>query len=169
MASTDTPGQVIARVFQINLSDGGVPKLPRLEAQVTEQGLLGDRQRDQVHHGGPDRAVCLYSLEQILALQQEGHPVYPGALGENLTLSGVDWSQMEPGVRLQIGDCLVVEVTAYANPCSNLIPYFLGGKFKQISQKARPGRSRVYARILQPGTVRISDPVVVIFPSPPGE
>lgn len=168
MALADTPGPVIARVFQINLSDGGVPKLPTLEAQVTGQGVSGDRQRNRVHHGGPNRAVCLYSLEQILALQQAGHPVYPGALGENLTLSGVDWSRMEPGVRLQIGDCVVVEVTDYAYPCNNLTPYFLKGDFKQISQKIYPGRSRVYARVLQPGAVRISDPVVVEFPPPQG-
>lgn len=56
-------------VHQINLSDGGVPKLPVWEASVGKEGLSGDRQRNLKFHGGPDRAVCLYSLELIERLQ----------------------------------------------------------------------------------------------------
>ena len=52
-------------------------------------GLEGDRQRDLRFHGGPLRAVSLYSLELIEALQAEGHPIAPGAMGENLTMAGV--------------------------------------------------------------------------------
>ena len=63
-----------SRVFQINISDGGVPKLPVQSVEVTADGLAGDRQRNLKYHGGPDRAVCLYSLERLLALQDQGHP-----------------------------------------------------------------------------------------------
>ena len=52
---------VYAHVYQINISDGGVPKLPVLEAKVSEQGLDGDRQRNLKLHGGPDRACGLFS------------------------------------------------------------------------------------------------------------
>jgi MOSC domain-containing protein YiiM len=65
-------------VNQINVSDGGVPKLPVWEAKVGERGLDGDRQRNLKVHGGPDRAVCLYSLELIEQLQKEGHPIDSG-------------------------------------------------------------------------------------------
>ena len=54
------------RIHAINLSDGGVPKTPVAEAEVTPTGLIGDRQEDTEHHGGPERAVCIYSLEVIL-------------------------------------------------------------------------------------------------------
>ncbi len=73
-------------VHQISVSDGGVPKLPVLEATVSDKGVDGDRQRNLKFHGGPDRAVCLYSLELIERLQDEGHPIDPGSSGENLTV-----------------------------------------------------------------------------------
>lgn len=79
------------RIASINRSDGGVPKLPVNSARITVNGVDTDRQADRVHHGGPDRAVCLYSLEHILMLQAEGNPIYPGSIGENLTLTGVPW------------------------------------------------------------------------------
>src|SRR3569832_2171795 len=85
------PAPPYPHVHQISVSDGGVPKLPVWEAKVSEQGLSGDRQRNLKFHGGPDRAVCLYSLELIEHLQAEGHPIDAGAAGENLTLSGLDW------------------------------------------------------------------------------
>ena len=68
-------------VHQINVSDGGVPKKPIREAKLTERGVEGDRQRNLKVHGGPDRAVCLYSLELLERLQGEGHPIHAGSSG----------------------------------------------------------------------------------------
>jgi hypothetical protein len=39
------------RIFQINVSKGGVPKLPVHAAVVTPLGLEGDDQNDREHHG----------------------------------------------------------------------------------------------------------------------
>ncbi len=154
-----------ARIFQINVSDGGVPKLPVHSAEITPSGVVGDRQRDLEHHGGMERAVCLYALERILDLQAEGHPIYPGAAGENLTLAGLDWELIVPGLRLRLGGDALVEVTRYTSPCSNLAPYFIDAGFSRISQKLHPGWSRVYARLLQPGVVRVGDRVEIWTPS----
>ncbi|MFN2109684.1 MAG: MOSC domain-containing protein, partial [Anaerolineae bacterium] len=79
-----------AMIFQINISHGGVPKLAVRSAEVTELGLVGDTHNNTKVHGGPTRALCLYSLERILALQAEGHPIFAGSTGENLTLAGLD-------------------------------------------------------------------------------
>ncbi|HSE92450.1 MAG TPA: MOSC domain-containing protein, partial [Methylomirabilota bacterium] len=76
------------RIVQVSVSPGGVPKRPVEAALVTALGVEGDAHRDTEHHGGPERAVCLYALEAIEALQHEGHPIVPGALGENLTVAG---------------------------------------------------------------------------------
>ncbi len=92
------------RLESINVSRGGVPKQPAFDAMITAQGLAGDRQRDLRHHGGPDRAVTLFSAERIAALQAEGHPIRPGTIGENLTVSGLDWARVGPGARLGIGE-----------------------------------------------------------------
>jgi MOSC domain-containing protein YiiM len=143
-------------VVSVNLSNGGVPKRPRASCAVTAQGLEGDRQRDLRHHGGPDRAVCLYSQELIAALQAEGHPISAGTIGENLTLSGMAWHEMVPGARLDIGE-VRVELTDYAAPCNNIAGSFQRRRFARVSEKAHPGWSRLYGRVLKEGTVRVGD------------
>ena len=60
---------VRGRVVQLSVSNGGVPKLPVPAARITENGLEGDAQRNLEVHGGPERAVCLFSMERIRALQ----------------------------------------------------------------------------------------------------
>jgi len=152
-----------AHIFQINASQGGVPKLGLHPATITFEGLVGDRQNNPDVHGGPDRALCLYSLERILALQQEGHPIYPGAIGENLTISGLDWDEVVPGKRLQIGDNVVVLLTSFTQPCNSIVAAFSGGKSStRVSQKLHPGWSRLYARVEQEGSIKVGDPVKFI-------
>ena len=148
-------------LVSVNTSRGGVPKLPRYQALVTAEGLDGDRQRDLRHHGGPDRAVCLYSFDRIRELQQEGHAVSVGLMGENLTVKGLDWRLLTPGTRVQVGE-IVLRLTTFTVPCKNLTSYFEGGEIFRVSQKVHPGWSRVYARVEQPGTVRLGDSVSII-------
>jgi MOSC domain-containing protein YiiM len=150
------------RIFQLNLSNGGVPKLAVREAVLTPGGLEGDRQRDLRYHGGPERALCLYALERVLELQAEGHPVFPGSVGENLTLVGLDWPRLAPGARLALGEEALVEISSYTSPCKIIAASFLGGDFKRISQKLRPGHSRLYARVLRPGRLSVGDRVRVL-------
>ncbi len=84
------------RIFQLNTSAGGVPKLAIREGLVNEWGLMGDDHRFPDIHGGPERALCLFSLERILELQAEGHPIFPGSVGENVTISGLEWEKLRP-------------------------------------------------------------------------
>jgi MOSC domain-containing protein YiiM len=131
------------------------------EARVTHLGLEGDS-HDYQHHGGPERAVCLFSLEMIDALAAEGHAIEPGAIGENVTVEGIDWSLMTPGVRLRFGDEVVLEVTRYTSPCYKIASVFLGGEYGRVSQKLNPGWSRVYTRVLVEGALRAGDPIQVL-------
>jgi MOSC domain-containing protein YiiM len=151
-----------ATIVQISVSAGGVPKTAIDSARVTADGVEGDRHRDRENHGGPDRAVCLYGLEQIQALQAEGHAIVPGSLGENVTIQGLDWSLVTPGRRLRLGDEVLVEVTRYTSPCVNIQPVFRDREFARVSQKRHPGWSRVYARVLRPGRLRRGDPVALL-------
>lgn len=148
-----------AHVHQINISDGGVPKHPVPEAVITSEGLRGDRQRNREVHGGVDRAVCLFSLELIESLQNDGHSIAPGSAGENLTLAGVAWAILKPGDRIQVGPDVELEVTSYTAPCGLNACWFNDGDFKRISQKRHPGWSRLYARVLREGLVRQGDEV----------
>jgi len=150
------------RIHQLNRSQGGVPKLPVAEAELTESGLAGDRQKYTTFHGGPERAVSLYSLEVIESLRAEGHPISPGSTGENVTVSGLDWSLLLPGTRLALGDEAVVEITSFANPCGSIRPSFAAGQFKRISQKVSPGTSRLYARVVRAGRLAAGQEVRVL-------
>ncbi len=156
------PGGQQGYIYQLNCSDGGVPKLPVREAELTPTGLVGDRQRYPLIHGGVQRALCLYSLETIQALQAEGHPIYPGSIGENVTVAGLDWSALAPGRRLALGDEVVVELTSYANPCRNIRASFADGKFKRVSQKQHAGESRFYARVIRTGRLAVGQEVRVL-------
>jgi MOSC domain-containing protein YiiM len=150
------------RIFQLNTSPGGVPKLPLREAMVGELGLEGDGHSFPDIHGGPERALCLFSLECILELQAEGHPIYPGAAGENVTIVGLEWDKLLPGDQLALGDEVLIEITRYTTPCNSMEPAFLDGNYARLSQKANPGHSRVYAKVLKTGRLAIGQPVRVL-------
>lgn len=149
-------------IFQLNYSRGGVPKLAVREAQLTTNGLSEDVQAHPKIHGGPDKALCLFSLERILELQTEGHPIYPGSVGENVTVAGLDWSALKLGDKLALGDEVVVEISSYTNPCNSLIDSFLEGDYTRIAQKKHPGESRLYARVIRTGRLIVGQPVRVL-------
>lgn len=147
------------RIVQLSVSPGGVPKRAVAEGHVSRLGLEGDGHRDTEHHGGPDRALCLFPLEAIRALVAEGHAIAPGAIGENVTTEGLDWSLVIPGTHLLLGDRVLVQITRYTSPCVNIAPVFQGRDFSRVSQKRHPGWSRVYARVLGEGRLRPGDAV----------
>jgi MOSC domain-containing protein YiiM len=152
------------RIHQINTSVGGVPKQPLATGTVTTEGLDGDFHNDYRDHGGPTRALCLYTLEQIQRLQAEGHPIFPGSVGENITLEGVPQSALVPGAQLTLGDTVLIEITAYTAPCKTITRSFSDGDFTRISEKLHPGESRVYARVLRGGEIRPGQPIRVLEP-----
>jgi MOSC domain-containing protein YiiM len=152
-------------IVQINVSPGGVPKRAVSRARVTSAGIEGDGHRNTERHGGPDRALCLFSIEQIEALQAEGHPVEPGTLGENLTLGGLDWASVQPDDVFRLGEEVLVQVTRFTSPCANVRVAFLDGAYSRVSQQRHPGWSRVYARVLVPGEIVPGDPVARLTPA----
>ena len=154
-------------IVQLSVSPGGLPKRAVPDARVGYLGLEGDAHRAREHHGGPDRAVCLFPIEAIRGLTAEGHTVVAGALGENVTTEGLDWAAIVPGVQLRLGEHVVLEITKYTSPCFNLASLFQSRDFGRVSQKRHPGWSRVYARVRAQGHVRPGDGIrIVPKPSP---
>tara|TARA_B100000287_G_scaffold63710_1_gene55295 strand:- start:1584 stop:2063 length:480 start_codon:yes stop_codon:yes gene_type:complete len=151
-----------AVVIAVNVNpEGGVPKHPVDSAFLRKEGVEGDRQNDLKHHGGPDRAVCLFSSEVIEELRSEGHPIEAGSVGENLTISGLDWNILQPGSQLNVGNALI-EITSPAPPCRTIQNSFSKGNFSRISEKKHPGWSRWYARVLREAQVYTEDSVIVL-------
>lgn len=158
---TETGRPPYPHVFQINVSDGGVPKHPVLEAVIAITGVEGDRQRNLNVHGGLDRALCLFSQDLIERLQDEGHSIEAGSSGENLTLAGLEWEKLKPSDRLQVGPDVQLEIMSYTTPCAQNAQWFRDRDCKRISQKKNPGWSRLYAKVLREGLVRPGDAVVL--------
>jgi len=150
-----------ARVVSVNVSPGGVPKLPVAEQWVGRLGLADDRHSEpEPEHGGPDQAVCLYSVEAIARVAADGHTAFPGAYGENLTLEGVEMDAVAAGDRLAIGDGgLVLELTKRAEPCQTQVHWFVEGRIARIGSKKHPADARWYARVITEGPVRPGDRV----------
>jgi MOSC domain-containing protein YiiM len=100
-------------------------------------------------HGGPDQAVCLYSVEAIERVAADGHEAFPGAFGENLTLEGIAWGSLRPGDVLTIGeDGLTLELTAHSAPCQTIAHWFVERRIARISPRIHPEDARWYARVL---------------------
>ena len=149
-------------ITHINVSNGGVPKLPIERAVIGTLGVESDLQANTEHHGGPERALCLFSLERIEALQAEGHPITPGGAGENITITGLDWDAVAPGTQLRLGDSVLIEITGYTAPCYKIEANFSGGDFNRINQKTNPGWSRAYAKVIEGGPLLPGDPVEML-------
>ena len=90
---------------------GGVPKHSRQRVFVSKLGCLGDRQASEWvasfgGHGGVDKAVCLFDAAVIESLAAKGHPIAPGAAGENITVAGAQHPLALASPRLQGACCL---------------------------------------------------------------
>lgn len=154
---------MVGRVASVNVSPGGVPKRPVPRAWVERSGLDTDAHWEpEPMHGGPDQAVCIYTLESIARVAADGHRAFPGAFGENLTLEGIELEALRPGDRLAVGDGgLVLEITAHAAPCQTIAHWFVERRIARISPKTYPADARWYARVIGEGPVVVGDRVEV--------
>ena len=154
-------------VHSVNISDGGVPKSPVSAANVVSGGLEGDynRFRDENRRGDPDRAVCIFSLENIEGLKKEGHPIDVGTTGENFTIRGIDWDSLSEGTVLEIGGA-ALELSEPCAPCSKIGGSFVDRRFSRIDHQKEFGWSRWLARVVREGRVSGGDSVnIVITPN----
>lgn len=122
--------------------------------------LEGDAQADHRFHGGPDKAVYAYALEDYRWWAAElSAPVEPAAMGENLTLAGVDVTHAVIGERWAIGSA-VFEVCQPRTPCHKLGLRMGDPDFpKRFAAARRPG---AYMRIYGEGDVGAGDEVRIL-------
>jgi len=124
--------------------------------------LAGDDQADRRVHGGPDKAVYAYAIEDIEWWAAElGRELGPGAFGENLTTEGVDVTGAVIGERWRIGGegGVLLEVAQPRLPCFKLGLKFEDPKMlKRFALASRPG---AYLRIVEEGEVGAGDAIEV--------
>jgi MOSC domain-containing protein YiiM len=155
-------------IVQVNISPGGLPKRPIDGAFCGPLGLAGDDHAHPKIHGGPRKAILLIAQEILETLVARGYPVYPGAMGENLTTRGIDVHALRIGDRLRAGDALL-EITQPRGPCSALDIFGPSIKSEiyddQVKRKdpasPRWGMSGLYASVLQEGGLRAGDSIEI--------
>ena len=132
-----------------------------VEGRVAVRGvnLDGDRQADLTVHGGPDKAVYAYAIEETALWEEElGRQLGAGAWGENLTTEGVDVSGAVLGERWRIGTTLL-EVVQPRLPCFKLALKMEDPTFvRRFAMASRPG---AYLKILEEGDIGAGDEIEV--------
>lgn len=160
---------MIGSIASLNISRGGVPKLPIAEGFVTPLGIEGDLHAHPAIHGGPLKAVLLLCAEDIEELVAKGYPVSPGALGENFTTRGIDRKQLRSGQRFRVGQA-VIELTKIRVPCATLDVYGPAIKSEIYDAEVKAGntaapkwaRSGFYGLVVQTGLVRRNDIIALV-------
>jgi len=122
------------------------------DAVFDAAGLEGDAHRS----AQSIRSVLLEDIEDLVELGLE-----PGQVKENVTLEGVGVNALQPGTRLRMGG-VILELTKECAPCSRM------EEIRPGLQERLQGRRGVLARVIQPGTTRIGDPVQVLAPEVAG-
>jgi MOSC domain-containing protein YiiM len=138
-----------------------------IQGRVRVRGVNveGDEQADLTVHGGPEKAIYAYAIEETRAWEAEiGRDLGPGTFGENLTTEGVDVSGALIGERWRIGTTLL-EVVQPRLPCFKLALRMEDPRFvKRFAQASRPG---AYLRIVQEGEIAAGDEISVEIASLP--
>jgi len=133
---------------------------------VSPLGIAGDEQADLSVHGGLDKAVYLYPHEHYAfwndareRMNKQQTALLPGAMGENLTTSGVLETDLWVGDRLQINE-VIFEVTEPRSPC-----YKFGavmGYAQAIKQMLQSGYTGVYLRVIQSGVLHAGEGIMLL-------
>ena len=120
-------------------------------------------------HGGPRQAVLIITAEAIEELKALGYPLYPGALGENLTTEGIDRAKVRVGQHYRAGDA-ILEITKLRQPCKTLLVYGDGIQQAVYDEKVKAGDhsstrwglAGFYATVIEPGRISAGAPIMLI-------
>jgi len=135
-------------ILAVCIGPGGIPKHAVPEARATASGLTGDKQRFRIH-GGPNRALCLFSTADYASLRRDGVACAdPGTFGENVLVEGLDFARLLPGEHLALGDEVEIELFDVREPCGTLKS--VDARFPNLML----GRSGFVCRVLREGLLR---------------
>jgi MOSC domain-containing protein YiiM len=116
-------------------------------------GLEGDQQADVTVHGGPDKAVYAYPIENYLAWEADGFELTVGRVGENVATRGLTEDGVHVGDVWRWGEALV-QVSQPRAPCYKLGMHV--GRKDVIGAMLATGRCGWYLRVLAPGRVPVT-------------
>jgi MOSC domain-containing protein YiiM len=142
----------------------GGDKLPVASADLYTLGFAGDGQGDAINHGGPDKAVCVYSFDHYPYWEQVlGRALQPGAFSENLTIRGLSEDTACIGDVFRAGAALL-QVSQPRKPCTKLAGKH--GEPQLIKWVTDINFTGFYLRVLQAGRVAVGDPFELVQEHP---
>ena len=153
-ASVISEKSLIPIVVAINISSGGVPKRPVDSVRVTLNGMEGDG-HDHPKHIKPIRAISLIDDEIIETLKQEGYPVAPGAMGENVTVRNLSVQRLSPGTRLAFSGGVVIGLSEPRKPC------FVLDAIHPALEKETVGRIGYMAFVITEGVMKVGETICI--------
>jgi MOSC domain-containing protein YiiM len=116
------------------------------------------------------RQVHLIASELFAVLDQVGHRVGAGDLGENVTTAGLDLEMLAVGSVLRLGETALVAVAGLRNPCAQ-IDAFQPGLLRQVRSHGESGqlvrRAGIMGVVVLGGVVRVGDTIEVSVPPGP--
>ena len=125
------------------------------------EDVVADHVIDRRYHGGVDKACYLYSADHYSFWKNK----YPevdfnwGMFGENITMSGLNESQINIGDSFQLGEA-VVQVSQPRQPCFKLGVRFNDQKVvSDFWELPYPG---IYLRIIKQGNVKNGDEMILL-------
>jgi MOSC domain-containing protein YiiM len=146
-----------AFVLSVNISKGGIPKIPVESARVTLHGLEGDG-HNHAKHDRLTQGVCLQDSEKLEELSREGYPLKPGTAGENLTVENLAVNRLPVGTRLKFEGGVLLEITRERPTC-----YVMDQINPNLKEAAR-GRHGMYAKVLEEGILRAGETIDAVPP-----
>ena len=129
--------------------------------RVYTTGVEGDGQADLIHHGGADKAICVYSrLHYSYWHAVLGQELPWGAFGENVTVDGLDETSVCIGDRWRIGERVIVQVSQPRQPCWKLARRW---QRKTLALEVQDsGKTGWYFRVLAEGIIAPGDTLTMI-------
>ncbi|AMA72852.1 MULTISPECIES: MOSC domain-containing protein [Aneurinibacillus] len=145
----------------------GIYKKPvTTEVFLSTLNFTGDGQADLVHHGGVDKAVCVYPYEHYPYWEtQLGQMLEFAAFGENLTVKGMTEEKVHIGDIFQLGEA-VVQISQPRQPC-----YKLAKRYNIVDlplKVQQTGFTGFYFRVLQKGWVNPASTIQLLERHPAG-
>ncbi len=154
----------MGKIIQINTkakieNEVGLPKHSIKTAVVSESGLNGDYNNYRQDHlnNTKDQALLIMPIEMIRKLNDEGWPIKPGDIGENLTTQGIPYNDFQPNAIFRAGG-IEFQITYACTPCKNLeyLPYVGKEKGKDFL-RTMIDRRGWYAKVVKVGTIKLGD------------
>ncbi len=145
-------------VISINVSKGGVPKLPIEEVYVKQSGLEGDEHNHEKHYR-LTQAVCIQDIEKLNELSALGYPLAPGTAGENLTVKNLQVNSLPVGTVLEFSGGLMLEITRTRPTC-----YVMDQIHPKLKEDAT-GCHGMYAQVNRPGNLSVGERIKVRKPA----